>query len=206
MIWIGLTGCMGCGKSTVAQILKDNYGCAVVSADEVSHNVMFEDQELHEAIKNRWGIDFAEMNFDDYRKAIAEQVFGSALQLSFLESLLHPKIRRKVNLIKAELAPNHKFAFYDVPLLFEKNMEDLFDIIVGVFASEDVQIERIKGRNSWTDDEIQKRIAAQMPVVEKVMGCDFVIRNEGSLKALNQQVKDFFEKLKLRIENYTPST
>lgn len=196
MKWIGLTGCIGCGKSTVAQILKQQYQCEVISADEVSHNVMLSDSAVHSEILKRWDLDFYKMPFLDYRQMIARKVFGQPEELKFLEELMHPRIKTKVAKIKENLSKDHTFAFYDVPLLFEKNMQKQFDFIVGVFASESTQKQRISERNTWSDEEIQKRLGAQMSVEEKIPQCDFVISNDGSLSELENQVKELYEKIK----------
>ena len=196
MLWIGLTGCIGCGKSTVAQLLKSKYGVEVISADEVSHNVMLTSPIVHTEILQRWGLDPKQMDPEAYRKAIAAKVFGAPEELQFLERLMHPLIRDEVQKQRQALeSKDHAIAFYDVPLLFEKNMEDQFDLIVGVFASEDVQRQRISARNTWSKEDIERRIQTQMKVEDKIKGCDHIIFNDSSLEDLEQQVENLYWQL-----------
>lgn len=196
MLWIGLTGCIGCGKTTVSEHFKQNPDCRVISADEMSHHIMQTDPHIHKMILERWGLDFGAMDFDEYRKLIAGKVFGQTEELNFLEKLLHPKIKQAVKKAKAKLqAEGCQLAFYDVPLLFEKSMQNQFDFIVGVFAKHENQKARLRQRNKWSDEEIQKRIHSQMPNEDKIKQCDYVINNDGSLIELKSQAQEVYRKL-----------
>ena len=87
---------------------------------------------------------------------------------------------------------NHqKYLFYDVPLLFEKNMEKSFDLVVMVTCSVENQLKRIKSRNNWSDEEIQRRLAAQMPVSQKEIKAHVLINNDGDLADLSTEVDGF---------------
>jgi dephospho-CoA kinase len=209
MKWIGLTGCMGCGKSTVARLLKTEYGLEVVSADEVALSLLKEDKALHDYLFEKMGISPPEKSlgnlsdsdeaFEDdflrYRAEIAEKVFKNPMLLKGYESFFHPRIKNKVLILKKELSLKFDVAIYDVPLLFEKNMEADFDAIVGVFANPDVQLERIKNRNQWSDEEIKNRLKHQVSNDLKIKKCDFVITNNSNLEDLKIQVALLVAKL-----------
>lgn len=195
MLWVGLTGCMGCGKSTVAQILRERHNCTVISADEISHEVLKTDKEVQQKIAERFNLKFENISFQEYRNEIAKKVFGKPIELTFLEQLLHPKIRKKVEEIKAKLAQDHKIVIYDVPLLFEKNMQPLFDKVLGVFSDPEIQKQRLMSRNNWSEDEIKRRLKSQLANEIKIQGCDYVIYNDSNLEHLTDKVDAVYKKL-----------
>ena len=86
-------------------------------------------------------------------------------------------------------------AFYDVPLLFEKNMQDLFDVIVVVYSRMDQQIERLNVRNNMTKEQATNRILNQVSMDEKIKSCDYVIDNTTDLENLENQIDSFIEKI-----------
>lgn len=194
MKWIGLTGCMGCGKSTVADILKQDHGLQVLSADEVALNILKNDQHLHDYILDHLKIEF-DPDFSAYRKKISEIIFNDPKILKDYEDYFHPKVKLQVQNIKQAWTKNHRLAFYDVPLLFEKNMENDFDAVIGVFADHDVQMNRLKSRNQWTDQQIADRLKHQIDNASKIKKCDFVLFNNSSLENLKIQVTDVLSKL-----------
>lgn len=207
MRWIGLTGCMGCGKSTVAKLLKEEHGLPVLSADEVALNLLLHDKDLHQFVQNKLGIkppltndtddstDRAFEDFNRYRAEIASKIFGNAKLLESYEQYFHPKIKMKVQELKQELAKTNSLAFYDVPLLFEKKMQGNFDAIVGVFAEPDIQFKRLRERNHWSNEEIARRLKHQISNSEKIKQCDFVLTNNLDIEDLKKQVRQLVAKL-----------
>ena len=204
MKWIGLTGCMGCGKSTVARILKTDHGLPVLSADEVALSILKTDKQLHEFVFTSFGVrpprpedpsDGPNEDFKRYRSEIAAKVFADANLLKKYENFFHPKIKTKVQDLKTELGRKEDLVFYDVPLLFEKNMQADFDAIVGVFADPDVQQTRLQERDSWTPEQIKDRLKHQVLNSVKIKQCDFVIMNNSSLDDLKNQVSQLVAKL-----------
>ncbi len=187
MKWIGLTGCMGCGKSTVARIIQEDYGVPVVSADEVALNILKNDSELHQFIQEQFKIDF-DLDFSAYRSQISAKVFADPIALKKYEDVFHPKVKAEVKKIKQNLSPNFGFAIYDVPLLFEKKMQSDFAAIIGVFADPDVQSMRLKERNQWSDQQIADRLKHQITNKVKIDQCDFVIFNNSSIENLKIQI------------------
>ncbi len=203
MKWIGLTGCMGCGKSTVARLLKDEHQLDVISADDTAIFLLKADKDLQAFISDKLGIDapleepeaWADQDFSRYRSEISAKVFSSSKLLKEYESFFHPRIKNKVKQLKLDLSKNSLNIFYDVPLLFEKNMQSDFDYVLGVFAEEGIQYERIKERNGWTRDQVKSRLKYQISNSEKIKKCDYVIYNNQSLEKLKDEVKKFVKVL-----------
>lgn len=204
MRWIGLTGCMGCGKSTVARILMSEHGLSVLSADEVALNILQSDEGLHNFVREHMQINPPVQTgskdedleaFTKYRSDIAAKVFGNKKLLESYEAFFHPKIKARVQELKDMLSKTATVGFYDVPLLFEKNMQNDFDAVVGVFADADIQVERLKKRNNWSDQEIATRLGHQISNAEKSKMCDFVLTNNSDLEDLKKQVTQLVAKL-----------
>ncbi len=181
MLWIGLTGGIATGKSTVTQWLRDQ-GFKVADADEFAHQVLNEKKSLL-IQKFGSGILFHDQSLN--RRAIGEVVFKDKLQLQWLENIVHPEVQTKVGQFKAQCEQEgRKFAFYDVPLLFEKNLQKNFDRVLTIACDPELQLQRIKQRNQWSDSEIRSRLSAQLSILEKVKKSDFVIWNNGTLEDL----------------------
>lgn len=195
MLWIGLTGGIASGKTTVARILRSR-GCAVVDADELSRRAVQSGTSGFDDIVQAFGRDIVGGDGELDRKKLGQIVFSDATSLARLEEIIHPRVRelaaREKDRLKNE---GHQFAFYDVPLLFEKNMTPLFDLVVAVICSRDEQIARLQKRDGFTYEEAQARLAAQMPIEEKAALADDVIKNAGSLGELELSVDKLLKKL-----------
>lgn len=188
MVWIGITGGLGSGKSTVAEIFAE-LGFPVLVADQISRLAVGRGSEGLRAVAQAFGPEFV-IDGELDRKKMAAAVFKEAKQLALLESIIHPRIRAMVQEKKGELqAAGHKVAFYDVPLLFEKKMVRDFDAVIVVNASEDLCIRRAVARDGLSVEQVSARMAQQLPLIEKVKLADWVIENHGDLVELRRQVE-----------------
>jgi len=120
------------------------------------------------------------------RKAIAALVFTEKTELSWLEDLLHPKVRQSWKLAIQQLPARNWLV--EIPLLFEKRLETEFDLIVCVTSSPEI-VERRMVHRGYTQEEIEQRRNRQMPLEEKTRRADCVISNVGSLEFLKLQTK-----------------
>lgn len=188
MRWIGLTGGIGSGKSAVTSLIRAR-GYTVIDADEVARRVVEPGSPgLAEVVQAfGGGVLFPSGSLD--RKKLAEQVFGKKNELERLEAILHPRVQAEVARERAAAAARGEaMAFYDVPLLFEKNLGAQFDAVVVVWCTEDQQIERAMKRDGATREQILKRLAAQTPMSEKKMKADVLIDNSGTLESLPAKI------------------
>lgn len=198
MIWIGLTGSMGSGKSTAAKVLRE-MGFPVLDADQVVHDLMKPGGPLASEIISTFG-QTVDAGGTVNRSALGRLVFGDAKKLAQLEALIHPKVRDKVAALRSALAKTGEpVAFYDVPLLFEKKMEPQFDFILVVTATESARRERLKTRSSISDDEISARFKSHVSPEIKEGKASAVIRNDGDPAALKEEVKRALNKLQIRL-------
>jgi len=188
---IGLTGGIGCGKSTALKAFT-SLSCTVLDADAVCHELYNEpDGPIIHAVTKRWGGKVIKSNSVD-RKKIANIVFNDSKEREWLNQLIHPLIFERTY----QAYRNSKdLLIFDVPLLFEANWEKYFTKIISIWTTPAIQMERLKKRN-WSDKEIKARIAAQMSVDKKLERADFGIINIGNLDFLLEQCKNILLEIK----------
>ena len=178
MIWIGLTGGIACGKSTVAQALVQ-HSYPLVDADELARVVVEPGSPGLEAVSQAFGPDILNSDGSLDRRKLGQKIFAQTELRKKLEAILHPLIRTEVQARRSQLEQQgHAVAFYDIPLLFETKAQGQFDKIVVVTCSPEEQRKRLHVRDGLSDDEITKRLAAQMPLVIKEEQADFVFHND----------------------------
>ncbi len=196
MLWVGLTGGIGTGKSTVTRILRQA-GIPVVDADVLAREVVKAGTEGHGEVIKAFGPASIDQNGELNRKEIGMKVFNDRTKLEVLERIIHPRVRALCLHEKNQLAAaGNAIAVYDVPLLFEKKLEASFDQVVVVTCDPQIQIDRLIKRDGFTEDEAIRRIAAQLPLSEKVKAAHFTIHNDGSALDLEKQVSNLLEKLR----------
>lgn len=196
MLWIGLTGGISTGKSTVARLIRDR-GFSVIDADQLAREVVQIGTEANLEIVRVFGPGAVLSTGELDRKRIGEIVFSDRTKLALLEGIIHPRVRALSLEKKAELAKRGMtIAFYDVPLLYEKNMVELFDRVLVVACSERTQLARLIARDGFSPEEAARRIAAQIPIATKADLADDVISNEGSLADLAKEVDAYLARIK----------
>lgn len=195
MKWIGLTGGIASGKSTVSKILQD-LGLPIVDADQIAKKVVDPGQPGLQKVVSHFGKEILKSDGSLDRKKLGQMVFGKPKQLLELENILHPLIKAETLKQRQEFEKQGKaFAFYDVPLLFEKNLENQFDAIIVVTSSEDLQKSRMKARDLLSDEEIANRLKSQIPLSIKIGKATWVLKNDGTLEELKQATLELLKKI-----------
>jgi dephospho-CoA kinase len=192
--FVGLTGGIGAGKSEALKAL-DRLGAATLSTDAVVHELL-ESDEVRELLVERFGERVAPAGRID-RNAVASVVFEDPDERKWLEGVLWPRVGERVNRWREEIArrdPPPPAAIVEVPLLFESGMEAVFDHTIAVVADEDVRRERAAARGHTAVDS---RAAAQLSQNEKAERADFVLRNDGDLSDLQEELSAVLEKISL---------
>lgn len=187
---IGLTGGIGSGKSTVAELLRKR-GWEVISSDDTGKEVL-ESSDLHQELIDLFGLNVIQNGKVD-RGLIASSVFDDsatgAAKLKQLNQIVHPRVIEKhTELIQQRIASGSPLLVIESALIYEVGLEDGFDWTIVVDASEDVCVEHAMKGMGLTRHQVLARIREQMPSKEKRTLADFVIENNGTLKELEQAV------------------
>jgi len=194
MLKVGLTGSIATGKSTVAELLKKE-GAYVIDADKVVHSLL-EKEDIKQKIRELFGNVFTENGSVD-KKKLAQIVFSNERKRKQLESILHPEVFREIERFFTDVWEKDlkAVAVAEVPLMIETGSYKNYDVVVVVYAPENVQLERLTKKGMEKEEAI-KRIRSQMSPEEKIKYGDFVINNAGSLEELEKEVKKLYQKLK----------
>jgi dephospho-CoA kinase len=183
----GLTGGVGMGKSTAAGFFLKR-GARLIDTDEIARQLVQPGQSALTEIQNQFGDNVIAPNGELRRDELARIVFADELARKKLEGILHPRIREVWSgQIEKWRKENCQVAIVVIPLLFETQTETHFEKTICIACSPTAQQERLLGRG-WNLEQIRQRIAAQMPVDQKIARADFVLWTEGSLAAHEQQV------------------
>ncbi len=187
---IGLTGGIGCGKSTAAACFAE-LGFVVIDADQLARQVL-ESHVCVSRLRERWGAACLDAQGVPDRKWIAAKVFADADERAFLESVTHPEVARLRRDATADASVDY---VVEIPLLFEKELAEGFSSVVVVACSDDVRRVRLRGRG-LSDEEISARIASQLSLVEKVKRANVVLWNDGEPAFLREQVRVWVDRLR----------
>jgi dephospho-CoA kinase len=188
---VGLTGGMGCGKSTAAALFAEK-GFRRLDADQIVRDELLPSAEIATAIRHRLGSAMMANDGRVRRDKVAEKVFSDPAALAWLEELLHPRLMaRWQEIFSAEKG----VAFIvEVPLLFEKGLENWFDSIVCVTADSATQLRRLEQRGV-PPELARQRLVKQLPLARKCELADHVLLNDGSPEFLKEQVNVLADRL-----------
>lgn len=179
---IAITGGIGAGKSTVAELFRE-LGACVVDADAISRTLTAPGGEALPALWEAFGDEVFRQDGTLDRKALATHVFREERELARLNAVLHPRITRQILFELNQLrAAGTEVALLDVPLLFETGMDRLADTVVCVTASEETRVRRVCARDGISPEEALRRIRHQNPMERTEAQSDYVIVNDGALE------------------------
>lgn len=194
---IGITGGIASGKSTVTEFLR-RQGYQVIDADQVVHELQEPGERLYQALLSTFGSSILQEDGRLDRPKLGAMIFGNPELLAQSSQIQNQIIREELADRRDLLAEMEDIFFMDLPLLFELQYEDWFDQIWLVDVTEETQLSRLMTRNSLSQEEAEKRIAAQLSLREKRKRADVLIDNNGSLEATRQQIRDALQKLERR--------
>ncbi len=194
---IGITGGIASGKSTVTEFLRQQ-GYQVIDADQVVHELQEPGGRLYQALLSTFGSSILQEDGRLDRPKLGAMIFGNPQLLEQSSQIQNQIIREELAGRRDLLAETEDIFFMDLPLLFELQYEDWFDQIWLVDVTEETQLSRLMSRNALSQEEAEKRIAAQLSLREKRKRADVLIDNNGSLEETRQQIRDALQKLERR--------
>jgi dephospho-CoA kinase len=189
MLKVGLTGGIGSGKSTIARLFNEK-GAYVVDFDRLVHQAEERGNAVWQSIVDTFGEQILNEDNTINRVKLGEIVFGDRKRLEILNSIVHPAVFAQWKEAVDGICETRKDAVIiaDIPLLIEVGWQDRFDMVVLVYVSPDIQIERIMKRDGCSRKHALERLHSQMPIDDKIAYADFVIRNEGPLHEVDRLV------------------
>jgi len=177
---IGITGNIGSGKSTFAEFIKQK-GFTVINADDISKTIL----ATNENVKRRVVQKFGEESFSNgliNREYLSDKVFSNPENVLIINSILHPLVLEKIDeIMNEELKTNDKI-FVEAALIYEADMEDMFDYVILIAAKTENRFKRKSMKLNEKDFEL--RDSNQIPELEKKKRADFIFENNGSLQEL----------------------
>ncbi len=197
MFTIGILGGVASGKSLVARQLAE-LGAGVLDADRAGHETL-DDRKVREALRERWGNHAFTPDGRVDRKRIAEIVFSPSPEggheRQFLEQLVHPRIAQRLADRREELAAEeYPAVVLDAPLILEAGWDTLCNRLVFVDAARELRLARAAARG-WSEEEVARREAAQLPLEVKRARADVTIDNSGTPQQTKAQIERFWKSL-----------
>jgi len=170
---VAVTGSIGSGKSTFCDFIAEK-GYPVIKADDISKQILAEDKNVKEKVIKKFG-DESFINNQINKKFLAEKIFSNPINVIIINSILHPEVKKKVQQLMQEQLRNNDIVFTEAALIYEAEMEDMFEYVILITAGSSVR------------DEFKKRNENQIKDEEKKKRADFVFENDGSVEELKQK-------------------
>lgn len=188
---IGITGGVGCGKSTVLDLIQENFNAYVVKADDVGRNVLDKDTVGYNQVVGVFGDNILQENGEIDRKKLAEIVFNNNNKLMVLNSIVHPLVKNKIVEDMGNVRCSEKYDFYilEAALLFEDHYEIFCDEVWYIYADEKVRTMRLKDARGYSEEKIASIMKNQLSESAFRMKCDKVIENNSSREDVLVQLK-----------------
>jgi len=186
---VGVTGGAASGKSTVVRLLQEAIGWETCSADAIVHELLATDYAVREEIAAAFGPDVIGPDLSVDRSKLGKIVFASPEKRHTLEAILHPKVREAWRREVRRAQADHSSILVEIPLLFETRAEKFLDLTIVVGCSAVIQLQRLIHNRNLEPERAEGMLAAQMKTEEKVTLADFVLWNDGSTEALQNQAR-----------------
>ena len=193
---VGLTGGISSGKSTVSSYLKQ-LKIPVIDADEVARKVVEPNSQGAIEIRKAFGSDVFEEDGSLNRQKLGALIFSNAENRQKLDNLLQPLIKIMIlEKIEEYRQKGETMIVLDLPLLFEKQYEELCEEIIVVYVPRELQLERLMRRNQYTKQEALSRIDSQLSIEEKRKRATVLLDNQGTIQQLYHQVEQWLVETK----------
>jgi dephospho-CoA kinase len=197
MLKVGLTGGIGAGKTTVGKMFAE-LGCHVIDSDAITRDLFKPGQQVRALVEAAFGPAVVAPDGSIDRKVLGELVFNDEGMRQKLNGIVHPAIvqrQKKFMEVAASVDPDG-IALVDAALMIEAGTYRNYDKLVVVMVSPEVQRQRLRERSGLTDEQIDARVASQLPMAEKAKFADYIIENSGSPDETRRQVEEVYYQLR----------
>jgi dephospho-CoA kinase len=181
-IKVAVTGSIGSGKSAFCSYLREQ-NFRVIEADEVSKDILSSDRSVHDKIRKAFGNE-SFVNGKPNKKYLAKKVFSNSQNVIIINSILHPKVIRNIEQIIKQEFIKRNLVFVEAALIYEAEMDRMFDFVVLITADKQIRFERKKKTDNYSLDEFERRDNNQVPDEEKKKSADFIFENNSGLEEL----------------------
>jgi dephospho-CoA kinase len=198
MLSVALTGNIGAGKSTVAELFR-SWGATIIDADQLVRQAQEPGRPALDKIADRFGRELIRADGSLDRARLRARVLNEPQELAALNRIMHPEVHQQRRELLAEArSRGDRIVVSDIPLLFEAADPTEFDVIVLVDAPESIRRDRLRASRPLPDKEIGRLIAAQLPSASKRPRSDYVIENDGDHQALERSATMVWQALLAR--------
>jgi dephospho-CoA kinase len=187
---VAITGNIGSGKSTFCNFIIEK-GYPVINADNISKKILIEDKNVKEKVIKEFGNE-SFINNEINKKFLAEKIFSEPGNVAKINMILHPKVKKEVEELTKDLFKNHDIVFTEAALIYEADMESMFDYVVLVTSDESIRKKRVISDGKLNREEFIRRNDNQIKVEEKKKRADFIFENNSSKDDLKEKVNLLF--------------
>ena len=184
-IKVAITGNIGSGKSTFTKFLFEA-GYPVILADDISKEILAGDPEVREEVINEFGAESFQGNKIN-KKYIADTIFSDPKKLKKINSILHPRVQKRIEYLSEEYFKTNTIVFVEAALIFESKIEKMYDYVVLITADKNLRMKRSTMTNKLSEEDFIKRDNNQIDQESKKRKADFIFSNDGSKDELKQK-------------------
>jgi len=193
---IGVTGGIGSGQTTVAEEFRI-LDCKVINVDNKAKQVIKKNKDVQNEIKKEFGKNVFYRNNQLNRKLLAQIVCNDEEKMQKVNQIVQPQMVESMveEMEEARFSGKYPLVIVDAALIYEMNIEHLFDSIIVVYANKRQRLQRVVDRDKLKKEDVTARMERQIPLEDKKKWADFVVDNRGELADLKKQVEKIFEEL-----------
>jgi dephospho-CoA kinase len=182
---VAITGSIGSGKTTFCNFLKEK-DYPVLVADDLSKEILLRDQKAKKAIIDSFGSEVYSGNRIN-KKFLADKIFSDPKKLKKINSILHPLVRKKIEVLTDKFFLKSDFIFIEAAIIYESGIEKMYDYVVLISADAKIRERRVIKSNKFSKEDFNKRTSLQLDEDSKIKKADFVFYNNGTRKELRQK-------------------
>ncbi len=188
---IGITGGVGCGKSTVLNLIKENYNAYIIMADDVAKELMMPKKAAYNSVVEMFGKDILDENGQIDRHVLAKIIFDNQGKRMVLNSIVHPLVKKSIveRITEIKISGEYDYVFVEAALLIEDHYKTFCDEIWYIYAPEQVRRARLKESRGYSDEKIDSMMKSQLTEQEFRDNSQLVIENGGNVKETLAQLE-----------------